>query len=63
MLFPLQGEALNNQLEPGPLPEEPRLLPAFLVNQVRVERSNVEEARKNKKAERRVGELLHEPLQ
>jgi hypothetical protein len=54
MLFPLQGEALNNQLEPGPLPEEPRLSPAFLVNQMRVERSNVEEERKNKKAEQRV---------
>jgi hypothetical protein len=54
MLFPLQGEPLNNQLDPGLLPEEPCLSPAFIVNQTRVERSNVQEARKNKKAERRV---------
>jgi hypothetical protein len=49
--FPLQGETSNNQLEPGLLPEEPCLLPAFILNQACVERSNVQKERKNKKAE------------
>jgi hypothetical protein len=52
--FALQGNTSTNQLEPVPLPEEPCLSPSFIVNQANVARSNVQETREKKKAERRV---------
>jgi hypothetical protein len=53
-LLPLTEDASGAHLDPVPLPDEPRLSPSFIVNQARVGRAHVQEAREKKKAEKRI---------
>jgi hypothetical protein len=53
-LLPLTEDASGAHLDPVPLPDEPRLSPSFIVNQARVGRAHVQEAREKKKAEQQI---------